>query len=195
MINKKRFVNLLKIVGLLLILMVIVFLIPMSYSRYESQGTGDANMDLAFYLLKTEYHTQNILLNEIIPSATPYTYSFEISNNDGTTRTETNLQYELSIRTTTNLPLEYELYMDEEYTSNGATNILPETGPIADDDGTYFLTMKAPKRYFYYTANETHTYQLVVYFPLEYKSYEYQDIYESVQIIVDSKQVLDTDTD
>lgn len=179
--------------GLLLVLLIIVFLIPMSYSRYESKGNGSAGMDLAFYLLKADYHTQNILLSEIEPRDTPYVYNFEVSNNDGVNRTETNLEYDLSIRVTTNLPLRYELYMDEEYTNDSATNILSDDGPIPDSDGTYFVTMHTPRRYFYYNNNETHNYQLVVYFPLEYKHYDYQNIYESVQIIVDSKQVIDSD--
>lgn len=190
MINKKRFKTLLKIGILLIVIVLIIFLVPTTYSRFESKGSSNTGLDVAFYLVKPNYYTENILLREIVPREEPYTYTFDIKNNDGSKRTETNLEYDLSIKTTTNLPLEYELYMDEEYTSSGATNILNTPGPVADDDGTYFITMTTPKRYFYHSSNETHTYQLVVYFSEDYKNHEYQDITESVQIIVDAKQII-----
>lgn len=190
LIYKNRFFTIIKIGFLVLLLIVVIFLTPTTFSRYESSGISDTGMDVAFYLLKTDYHTENILISEIVPRDEPYTYTFDVSNFKGNKRSETNMQYDLSIKTTTNLPLEYELYLDEEYTSNSATNILSSSSPIQDDDGTYFINFTTPTRYFYHTANETHTYQLVVYFPEDYIGHEYQDIYESVQIIVDSKQVI-----
>ena len=48
-------------------------------------------------------------------------------------------------------------------------------------------------QYFSHLYDEVNNYQLVVYFPSEYKDYKYQDIYELIEIVVDSKQVIDED--
>ena len=53
--------------------------------------------------------------------------------------------------------------------------------------------MIAPSETFTFTQDQEYTYQLVIYFPREYMSYTYQDIVESIEIVVDSKQVIDGD--
>ena len=94
--------------------------------------------------------------------------------------------------TTTNLPLSYELYRNQHYDDTGAVNVISSTTTVAaDSDGTYFKTMVAPSETFGFTQNQSNSYQLVIYFSSQYTSYSYQNIVESIEIVVDSRQVVE----
>ena len=192
-INRKKFKTIVFASLLVVILLVSIFLITTTFSRYVSETSAEAEADVAFYLLKADYQTNIVLLEEITPRNAPYTYTFTVSNYEGNKRTETNMQYDLSIRTTTNLPLEYELYLNSVYTDANAQDAIIDSDVIQDDDGTYFNIFTADTKYFSYSYNETNTYQLVVYFPATYVDEIYQDIVESIEITVNSKQILDDD--
>ena len=171
----------------------IIRFLPVTFSRYQTDTSSDASISYAFYILKADYYTKEVKLGEMVPSDNAYVYNFTVSNNDGDDRLETNLEYDLWIETTTNLPLDYEIYMDENYDDQGSTNIISSDEIYKDgnlDDDAYFRKIMIPKNYFSYTADEEHTYQLVVYFPKIYNGNEYQDIVEGVFINIDSKQVI-----
>lgn len=189
-INKKKFKLTMFLSFLTILLYVMIFIMPATHSKYSSETQSKADTKIAFYLLKTDYLTDVVLLDEIAPRNEPYTYKFKITNNNGTKRTETDLQYDLSIRTTTNLPLTYDLYLNSEYTDNNATSIITSEQVVQDDDGTYFNIFKTDRKYFNHTYNETNEYQLVVYFPSIYIDELYQDIVDSIEITVDSKQII-----
>lgn len=195
MIDKKKFISCMKINVLFLVLLIVVLNIPSTLSRYTSSSSSDVETDVAFYVLKSDYQTENILLDEIVPREDPYVYNFSVANNDGTNRLETNLSYDLSIRTTTNLPLEYELYLNEDYASSGASSIFVTDNTVLDSDFTYFRNFTTDTKYFSYLYDEVNNYQLVVYFPREYIDYKYQDIYESIEITLKSKQVINSSED
>lgn len=191
MFDKKKFFLIAKFQILLLVLVIVLFLIPTSFSKYESKASAKALAEVAFYLVDVGLFSENILIENIEPRVEPYVYNFTVSNTDGENRTETNLQYELSIRTTTNLPLEFKLYMNGEYLDENSVSILSSDEITLDDDETYFRNMFTDVQYFTHLYDETNNYQLVVYFPSEYKDYKYQDIYELIEIVVDSKQIVD----
>lgn len=194
--NFLKHINREKLKYIVLLLVLTVFLImatlltPTTKSKYASETNSSAETQIAFYLLHEDYLTNSILLEEIAPRNAPYTYNFRIANTNGTSRTETDLQYDLSIRTTTNLPLTYELYLNETYTDNNAEDIITDSDVVQDDDGTYFNVFTTSTKYFYHTYNETNQYQLVVYFPSTNISEIYQDIVESIEITVNSKQII-----
>ena len=192
-VNRKKFKTIVFASLLVVLLLVSIFLIPTTFSRYVTNTSSDAEAMVAFYLLKTDYQTNVVLLDEIAPRNNPYTYTFTVSNFNGTQRTETNMQYDLIIRTTTNLPLEYELYLNSVYTDTNAENAIVDSQVIQDSDGTYFNKFTTDTKYFSYSYNETNTYQLVVYFPEVYIDEVYQDIVESVEITVNSKQIMSDD--
>lgn len=192
-INRRRFKTIVFASLLVVILLVSIFLIPTTFSKYVSQTSSNAKAKVAFYLLKTDYQTNVVLLDEIAPRNDPYTYIFTVSNFDGSKRAETNMQYDLVIRTTTNLPLKYELYLNSLYTDANAENAITNEEVIQDDDGTYFNRFTADTKYFNHSYSETNTYQLVVYFPETYVDNKYQDIVDSIEITVDSKQVMEND--
>ena len=146
-------------------------------------------MDFAFYLLKDDYKTMTTNLGSLLPQDDAYVYNFSIGNEDGTDRAEVDLEYELTIRTTTNLPLTYELYMNQKYTDFGAQNIIKNNEIALDEHGTYFRTLTTEKINLSYKVGTTNLYQLVVYFPKEYNTENYQDIIELIEITVNAHQV------
>ena len=171
-------------------MLVIIFVVVNTIARYESESSSKGDIEVAFYLLKEDYQSMTIKLSSMEPRSEPYVYDFTIANNDGTNRTQTDLEYNLKIKTTTNLNLRYELYMNEKYNDTGATSIISSQNIEKDEDETYFRTIETSNNTFVHTTNQKNEYQLVIYFPEEYKSIDYQDIIEGVEIIVDSKQII-----
>ena len=142
------------------------------------------------YILNADYQTMNIKLDSMIPRIPPYVHNFSISNYNDTARTDLNIEYTLSLRTTTNLPLIYELYLNEEHDDTGANNIIISNTSGVDADGTYFRTITTNPKTFGYKNDEINFYQLVIYFPEIYTATQYQDVIEGVEIIVNSRQIL-----
>ena len=194
MISKERFVVAIKLSMAIILLITAIAILPKVFSRYQSSATSNPNIDVAFYIINTEYQSQHIVLSKMEPSSIPYLVNFTVSNNDGTNRLGVDAVYDLRIITTTNLPLSYKLYKNEHYNDTGAVDIISSTTSVAaDSDGTYFKTMVAPSENFSFRANQSYSYQLAVYFPTDYMSYNYQDIVESIEIVVDSKQYIEED--
>ena len=190
MINKKKAKLIIKLLILVLSLIVLIRLISFTLSKYESNAKSTANVNVAFYILKKDFQTMNFNLGGIFPSDDPYIYTFSIGNTDGKNEAETDLQYDLKIRTTTNLPVSYELYMNQKYTDNGAKNIIKDNVVAQDADGTYFRNITTDTVTLLQSNITTNIYQLVVRFPSSYNTTNYQDIIEAIEINVDSKQVI-----
>ena len=189
MVNKKLKRLYAKLVILVLCLLIVARIFVLVLSKYESVSSSYANVDIAFYLLKEDYKTMTTNLGTLIPQNDAYIYTFSIGNQEGTQIADVDLEYELQLRTTTNLPLTYELYMNQSYTDQGATNIIKENTVNLDEDGTYFRTMTTDKITLKYTEGKTNLYQLVVYFPENYNQENYQDIIELIEINVNGQQV------
>lgn len=188
MSNKKTRKLYTKLVILVMCLIIILRLFTLVLSKYESMSNSNAIVDIAFYLLKEDYKTMTTNLGAIYPKDGVYVYTFSIGNEDGQNIAETDLIYELKIRTTTNLPLQYELYMNEDYTKQGATNKIKDNVILKDEDGTYFRNISTDPISLKYTKGTTNIYQLVVKFPANYNQENYQDLIEMIEITVDAKQ-------
>ena len=178
-----------KLTILVLCLLIIARIFVLVLSKYESISNSYANVDIAFYLLKEDYKTMTLNLASLLPQDNAYTFEFSIGNQAGDEIAEIDLEYELTLRTTTNLPLTYELYMNEYYTDEGATNIIKDNTVDYDENGTYFRTMTTDKITLSYKEGVTNLYQLVVYFPANYNQEMYQDIIELLEINVNGQQV------
>ncbi len=190
MIDKKKFLMFNRLTILVIILAILTLLIPITYSVFKTDTSSDFKLDTAFYILKSDYYSKQIKLDDISPSDTAFVYDFSVSNYDGEKRLETLMDYDLEIITTTNLPLSYELYMNEEY-SDTANDIIISDSILADSDGTYFRYLKTDTERLSFEDNITNYYHLVVKFPKMYESFEYQDILEYVEIVIDTKQVIE----
>ena len=187
--NKKLRRLYIKLVILVLCFLIVARIFVLVLSKYESISNSYANVDIAFYLLKEDYKTMTTNLDSLLPRDGEYVYEFSIGNQEGDQIAEVDLEYELTLRTTTNLPLTYELYMNEQYNTDSATNIIKENSVEVDEYGTYFRTMKTDKTTLSYKQGKTNLYQLVINFPANYSEEIYQDIIELLEITVNAQQV------
>lgn len=203
----------------MLLALVILFLLHKiifsSYSLYESEANSTADIDVAFYTLEDEYATKVISLDEIIPGDERRiefsVANYYINENNENVISETDMEYTLKIRTTTNLPLEYRLYKNQGLGVDNLTNILeldvqsmPSKNMYLDADNTIFKSLVQASLSdeekaqgitdfgeFYYTTPATNTYILEFNLDEKYNSIDYQNIIECIEISVDSKQKID----
>lgn len=96
--------------------------------------------------------------------------------------------YNLTLKATTNLPIKYELYMNQNYNDANAKNIITSDTTEKDDDGTYFKTMIVDTETLEFANPKTNVYNLVINFPENYNTENFQDIIEMIEIEVESKQ-------
>ncbi|MDD3453842.1 MAG: hypothetical protein PHN42_06190 [Bacilli bacterium] len=189
LIKKKLFL-------ILIILIILVFLIMVSfkssYASYETESIINVDVNKAIYLFEEKQMSFNIDLDGIIPSDEPYIYSFSVSNYNEEQRSEVDLQYQISIITTTNLPLNYKLYRNEQY-SLSSTNIISASDVVNDTDGSWYKKLTINDIYnMNYNIDKTDIYYLVVFFPKVYSdSTIYQGLVDNIQINIDSKQILE----
>ena len=194
MFSKKKFLLISKINLLVILLLILIKIMPVTLSKYQSSGIGNMNSNIAFYLLTVDYLTQRIKLSDLTPSDNPYVYTFTVGNEKDSKTSEVDIEYILSIVTTTNLPLRYELYENSNYLDDAAVNLITSGNTVVekDIDGTYFQTFTFETEKLYFSNPTTNTYTLLVYFDKSNNDAKYQDVVESIKIIVDSKQIIDS---
>ena len=194
MFSKRKFLLISKINILIIVLLLLIKIIPVTLSKYQSSGVGNMNSNIAFYLLSADYLTEKLKLTDLIPSDNPYIYTFTIGNEKDSKTSEVDIEYVLSIVTTTNLPLRYELYKNSDYQDSSSVNLITDSNSVVelDSDGTYFQTFTFETEKLYFSNPTTNTYTLVVYFDKSNNDSKYQNVVESIKIIVDSKQIIDS---
>ncbi len=186
--RRKKRIYMFIITFLILDLAAIFTIFNVSNARYESDAVSETELDVALFAI-SEDDDYYISLDTMVPRANPYVYEFSVSNTDKNgVLTDVKMKYDLRIITTTNLPLEYKLYMNQSYLSQNAQNIINDDDVIPDEDGTFFRTMTTDQEQFGFNQVETNNYTLLVYFPERYKDSKYQDLIESIRIEIDAKQ-------
>ena len=148
MSRRKRKINKIKVLVVLILLLVVVRIIRYTFSIFESNSNGTANVNIAYYVLNDDYQEMTLNLGTLLPRDNPYVYTFSVANYNGLNRTDTKLEYNVKLRTTTNLPLQIELYENENYSDSGSQDILSVADTRADEHGTYFTTYTTPTSYF-----------------------------------------------
>lgn len=188
--EKKRF--LLFSLFLLLILYLSFKLFGVAYASYETKAKLNASIDRAIYLIDNEGMSFNIDPEQIIPSDDPYVYKFSISNFNATTRSDIDLLYELRVTTTTNLPLTFELYRNENYDDATAVNLFSSPRVAQDEDGAWYNIYEPSGVYeMLYAEKVTDIYTLVINFPKVYSSnVVYADSIENIEVMIKSKQMV-----
>ena len=189
--EKKRL--LIVVLGLFLLIILAIKLFQIAYASYESEAKLNANINKALYILEEGGMDFNIDLNKIEPSDKPYVYKFSISNYKGNKHSQVDIEYKIDFKTTTNLPLTYKLYRNENYDDAGATDLFDEAKVTQDVDGAWYNTLEGKEKYMFpYTEDKTDIYTLVVHFPKEYKTNtEYADSIENIEVAIKSNQVTD----
>jgi len=199
--NKKRLFISLSLSLLVIILLVFIGTDIFTYSRYETNVTSQNSITTAVYLLSDEYQTINVKLPDVFPENDQYTYSFSVSNYKNDLHSDTNLKYRIHIRTTTNLHIEYELY--DTLNIQNATSIISSDSSSQDSYGTYFRHIYTDYKTMLYSENKTDNYTILFTFPSDnndnvnpenYRDAKYSGIAELIEINIESKQILATDT-
>lgn len=191
MMNTKKTTNNKKImytkfVVIVLCVLILLRIFTLVLARYESETNSIANVDVAFYLLNEDFQEMTLNLDSLFPQDDAYEYTFSIGNTDGNKTAQIDMEYELTIRTTTNLPLTYELY---KMNGTQKENAVLTNDIYQDDYETYFRKITTSSEALNYKEPKTNNYQLVVYFPENYNTTNYQDIIEMIEINVTSHQV------
>jgi len=186
MIDKRKLRLSLKLTFVLILGIIILLLLPFTFSRYFREAESEAKVDIAFYLLDATYQTDNIKLLNMIPRPEPYVFTFTIANFRDDVRSDIDLEYEIELRTTTNIPLQYVLHRNHIM-----NNIIINSEIINDNHGTFFKIMQTNPVEMRYQQNNQNTYTLFVTFSLDYDEAIYQNLIESIQINIRSKQIID----
>ena len=206
---KRRF----KFILVLAIAMMIYRTFFGSYSLFESEASSTASIDVAFFILEDKYETQTIVLDDMEPGDVQY-IKFSVANyleaenqDEEDVVSETDMRYKLKIRTTTNLPLKYELYRNQSLDQDNLVNVLDEDYSeemYLDSYNTYFRRLvldneSAALKLEGITDSGDFdkedpvkiTYILRVELPSSCKEIEYQDIMDCIEISIDGRQILD----
>ena len=136
--DKKRFMLVTKLIFVLAGLILIVNIAGKTYTRYETQVDVNAEANVAIYVLDQGTYESSISLSGLTPSLEPRYYSFYVSNFDTEHgRTKVDLNYTIKFKTTTNIPLQYEIIRNQSFNSTH-TNIIEQTEIVQDEDDVYY---------------------------------------------------------
>ena len=183
-INKTKFLFFFKYIAIFLLVVFIINIMEITYSKYSSSANGDAAANIAFFIVDVGTYENTITLNNLEPSNNDYIYKFTVNNFKNNKRTNVKLDYNLEFVTTTNLPLTYKIYKE------GTNNIITSNEIIQDGD-MYFNKLNTNEAgSFSYEENQTEEYTLVVNFPITYndKPDEYQGLIDSFMIKINATQ-------
>lgn len=180
------------LLGLILILFFARYLFGLAYSRYEVRAKINANIDKALYIFEDEKISFNLEPNGIIPRDDPYTYKFSVSNFNASKESDVDISYKVSIRTTTNLPIQLKLYRNELYDSETSVNLLNGSSVVQDEDSAWYRVYNVTDEFeFLYTSKSTDVFTLVINFPSVYSENPiYADYIENIEVTLESKQII-----
>lgn len=175
------------------IILLIIFGIAVTMARYRSTGSTSLSADVAFYVVKESHQEGNIMLSGLEPSNDAYTYTFTVTNTDEDNNiSEVTLDYTVELKATTNLPLQFEIYKNEELlesTDDEDTNPIDNDIVLDETGQCYIRKINIKKGSFRYNQKTTDTYKISVKFPTSYKSNEeFESMIDHISIVLDAKQ-------
>lgn len=167
------------IIGFLMLLLVI----GKSFSAFENEGQGTAISEIAFYMINAGTETQELKLGKVSPDSKEKYYIINVSNYNEAKISEVDMTYNLSIKTTTNIPVSYKLYLNDN-----TENIIGTKQLITDKDNMYFYKYNSISSEFNKNIKKTDKYKLAISFDEKYSAETYQSLIDSVEITVTAKQ-------
>ena len=188
-INKKKFKQSFFSSIVIFLLIIIISSIGFTYARYETDTTLKLNPNIAFFIVDATNNTKSLELTKMVPSNDYYDYYFEVSNFNDTGKANVDLNYNIKLKMTTNLPLTYEIYKVEDNTMANINTVNIST----NQDGMYFKEYVDTNDYFMACkTKKTDRFLLRVYFPLEYKNnpHYYESVIDLVEININATQVV-----
>ena len=188
--EKRRF--LLFAFVLIVALFTAFYLLRLAYARYETNAKLKADVQKALYIFEDEKLEFNLKTEGIVPSSNPYTYKFSVSNFKDSKTSEIDIEYTVTVKTTTNLPINVQVYKLDASANPGPGLV---TGAVVkqDEDSSYYRVYKVPTTYeMLFTDRVTDYFQISISFPESYKnSMTYENAIENVDVILESKQMTD----
>ena len=174
---------------LLVVTLVAIGKFDITQARYESEATVSVEPDLAFFIVDVGTTSGHVKIDGIVPSAGAVDFDFTVSNFNATKHAEVDLTYTIEIVTTTNMPLDFEIYKG----ANSNVDIIDNDYTTTDANGVYYrhlvvndVTTMA------FNQNVTDTYKLSVTYPLSAKDNPdaYAGIIDLVDVVIRAEQVV-----
>lgn len=190
-ISKEKLSYSLKICFIIIFFCFAFNFIGLGLSKYESNAISKAKPSIAFFLIEEGTYEKKLPLGRILPSTNKYTYQFTVSNHNDEKTTDVSIEYTVTFVTTTNLPLNYEVYKNENYTASGATNLVSNIEVYQDEYKVYYNKITiSDSGSFSHKENQTDVYNLVIDFDEKYQNTaeDYSNYVELVKVIIDAKQ-------
>lgn len=177
---------------LFLFLILVSFnLINLTLSRYASDADVNLTPKMAFFIADVGRYENGFKIDSILPSSTPYYYAFTVSNFKDDKKANVNIEYEIELRMTTNLPLNVKVFKNtSNFNGNG---IITSNNIVENADGMFFREMQTETTGNLSFSNKTiDTFVLYVEFPESYKLFPelYEGVIELVEVKVLAKQVV-----
>ena len=197
--NSQRLKISLTLMLLVMLLFACMSLDIFTLSRYETKISSSNNITTAIYLLNDEYQTISVKLPDVVPSNNQYLYTFSVSNYKDSRHSDTNIKYKVHIRTTTNMPIEYDLFnaidiqQNEGEEGDSVESCVASDTFSPDEDGTIFRHIYSDEKRMLYSDDVTEYYTLLFTFPEEYTDYMYNGLVDYIEINIESSQILNTD--
>lgn len=178
-------------------LLLVVTIFRSSNARFVSDAVSATDLSVALYAVNldekdNEGNALNINIDNLEPDGKERYYLFTVKNtNADGYLTNTDIIYHLEFITTTNIDLDYKVRegtCTATHSNAIRTNVVSTDGSGSD---AYFRTILTSSKIFGHEKEEENTYCLVVTFPKKYNTAQYQDLIESIQVKVVSKQRFD----
>ena len=197
MVNKKKFKKIIIIIVLILLIFLIGKIIQIAISRYQTDTqVGTDNIDSAVIIVEPNFNsTSKVLVEDLLPSdnfRNDNKYVLSVSNFDyvNNKRLEAAVNYKIRIKTTTNMPLEFQVKNNGDLCTSFEESIIQE-------DGAYYhvidyLGIEEDEKFFLgITEDETDVFELFVRLPKGSDTMDYMDLVDSVEIGVISEQYIE----
>lgn len=175
---------------IILIAVILLSKVEITEAKYETENSTAITPNFAFFIVDVSTQSASLMLDNIVPRSQPYIYTFQVSNFKGVKKANVDLTYSIELISTTNLPLNIELYKG----NNTSTSNYTET-VTTNSDGVYFKHLLFGSiSTMGHDARHTETYTLLVEFPSSYmnEANGYAGVIELIDIEIRAEQVVVT---
>lgn len=187
-----------KLFAAMVIFFVLYKIVFGTFSLYESNAKSTANVDLAVPIIYDDYVRKSVALDSMLPGDSQ-TFVFTVSNfyvdedTDETVISDTDVEYDLVIKTTTNLPLVYTITKNQEMIE---ANNIANAEVIQDEYGTYFCKLLESSGEFDLNVGSerdityTDTYIVKIDLPNGYTEEKFAGIKDAIDIEINGRQMI-----
>lgn len=160
-----------------------LFCFSSSFGIYSSSKESTAKIDLAYSLVEVDDQEKNLSLSNILPDNKERYLIISVSNFTEDKIIDINMKYNIKIKTTTNLPIKYNLYDEND-------NLLSTNNELLRDEyGTIFYSITTDSINITYDKKITNIYKIGYTLDDEYATEEYQDIIELLSVSINAEQM------